>query len=66
MKPEEVVKYYGTMYKFSKKTGMSATSIFNWKKKGYIPELSQYKLEFLTNGALKADKALADKKEEIK
>jgi hypothetical protein len=53
MKPEEVLKFYGTRYQFAKKTKMSANSLKNWLKWGYVPEGSQYKLERLTKGLLK-------------
>lgn len=55
MKPEDVKKYYGSGYNFSKKTGMSPTSFGNWMKWGFVPEWSQFKIEKLTNGELKSD-----------
>lgn len=54
MKPEEVLEFYGTKYKFNKETGYAAGSLFNWLRKGFIPEAQQYKIERLTKGALKA------------
>lgn len=55
MKPSEVLEKYGSLYKFSKATGMSASSLFNWLKWGFVPEASQYKLERITNGELKTE-----------
>jgi len=55
VKPEDVKKYYGSQYKFNKKTGMSAMSLGNWLKWGYVPEASQYKIERLTKGELKTE-----------
>lgn len=55
MKPEEVKKFYGTKYRFHKLTGMSANTLGNWLKWGFIPEAAQYKLERITNGELKTE-----------
>jgi hypothetical protein len=55
MKPEDVLKKYGSQYQFHKQTGMSHTSLGLWLKLGYVPENSQYKLERLTNGELKTE-----------
>jgi hypothetical protein len=54
MIPNDVLEKYGSYYNFRKETGMSASSLFNWITWGYVPENSQYKLERLTNGELKA------------
>lgn len=55
MKPKEVKKYFKTQYNFRKVTGMSAATLGNWLKWGYVPEASQLKLERITNGDLKAE-----------
>lgn len=52
---DEVVRYYGNSYQFKKRTGMSDASMRNWVKWGYVPENSQFKLERITKGELKAD-----------
>lgn len=52
---DEVVKYFGNGYRFNKKTGMSQTCFKNWKRKGFVPDFSQLKIEHLTNGELKAE-----------
>lgn len=54
MTPKEVKKYYKTLYRFRKETKMSCSSLSNWLKWGYVPFLSQKRIEELTNGALKA------------
>lgn len=51
---DEVEAYFKTGYYLRKKTGLSAGSISNWKKIGYIPLHTQIKIEALTNGDLKA------------
>ena len=51
---DEVKKYFNTGYQLSKVTGMSLNNIYNWEKMGYVPILSQIKIEERTNGALKA------------
>jgi len=53
MTPGDVKKYYKSNYNFNKKTGMSATTLANWLKWGFVPENAQYKLERITNGKLK-------------
>ena len=58
MTPDEVKKYYKNGYLFNKATGMSAATFGNWMKWGFIPEVSQYKLEQLTGGALKQEERL--------
>lgn len=55
MKPEDVLKKYGSQYQFHKETGMSHSSLGLWLKLGYVPEASQYKLERITNGELKTE-----------
>lgn len=52
---DEVKRFYGSSYRFSMITGMAHTNLMNWTKKGYIPYLTQKRLEELTNGILKAD-----------
>lgn len=55
MKPLDVKAFYGSGYNFSKQTGLSHVSLSNWLKWGFVPENSQYKLERITDGELKAD-----------
>ena len=62
MKPEEVLKHYGNKYQFKKLTGLSASSLGNWLKWGYIPEGSQHKLERISKGALKTEWSETDDK----
>lgn len=55
MTPEELKKHFKTGYAFYKKTGMSHNSFENWIKWGFVPYLSQKKIEKITNGLLKAE-----------
>ncbi len=55
MNPEDVKDYYGSLYKFNNDTGMSASSLGNWLRWGYVPESAQLKIERLTSGKLKSD-----------
>ncbi len=52
---EELTQKYKTSYMFHKQTKMSANSYLNWIKWGFIPIVSQYKIEEFTNGELKAN-----------
>ena len=54
MTPKQVLDYYKSYHYFKLRTGMSASSLWNWIKWGYVPILSQMKLEKLTGGKLKA------------
>jgi len=49
---DEVREYYGNCHRFAKRTRMSSSSFLNWVKSGYVPIISQHKLEILTNGEL--------------
>jgi hypothetical protein len=51
----DVLKYFGNGYGFEKSTGLSHANINYWTKLGYIPIVSQMKIEKRTDGALKAD-----------
>lgn len=55
MRPKEVKKYYKTLYRFNKETGMSCSTLGNWLRWGFVPLKSQVKLEELTGGELKAE-----------
>lgn len=52
---DEVKKYFGSGYKYEKITGRSHTNFIAWRRAGYIPILTQNKLEKITGGGLKAD-----------
>ena len=55
MTPVDVLKFYGTRYRFAKETKMSANTLGNWMECGFIPEDAQYRMERITNGQLKAN-----------
>lgn len=55
MTPDDVLKKYGTKYRFHKETQMAASSLGNWVRWGYVPMGAQLKLERITKGELKAD-----------
>lgn len=50
---EEIRDHYYTGYNFHKETGMSAVSFRNWKQWGYIPIMSQVKIQRITKGKFK-------------
>jgi hypothetical protein len=52
---DEVKKYFGTCYRFNKETGMAHDNFRQWGKRGYIPFMSQHRIEIATRGNLKAD-----------
>lgn len=54
MTPSEVKELFVTGYRFHKETGMSANTLHNWIKSGYVPFKAQKKLESITDGDLVA------------
>jgi hypothetical protein len=52
---EEVKKFYGNGYRFYKLTGMAQNNFVNWKKTGFIPIKTQFKIQSLSNGQLTAN-----------
>lgn len=52
---DDLKKKYVNAYRFSKETGISSPSFYNWVKWGRIPLSAQYKLEVITKGELKSD-----------
>ena len=52
---EDLKGLYENGNKFQVATGMPHGTYHNWMKYGYIPILSQIKLEAITDGQLKAD-----------
>ena len=56
MRLEHVQKCFGkSCYAFSKNTGMSPASYGYWRKLGYIPILTQIKLQKMCDGKIKAN-----------
>lgn len=52
---EDLKNVYENGNKFQLATGMPHGTYHNWMRYGYIPILSQLKLEKITGGILKAD-----------
>ena len=52
---KDLQDYYKNSYQFRKATGMSDSSFQNWLRWGFIPIVSQFKIEALTCGALRAN-----------
>ena len=55
MTTEDLVKEFKNPYRFNRMTGMSRMSWYNWMSRGFIPIKTQYQLEQLTQGRLKAN-----------
>lgn len=66
MTPDDLYKFYGSGYKFSKETGISTSSFYNWRKWGKVPEDAQYKIERITEGKLKTQWTIEKEKQEAK
>jgi len=52
---DDLKNHFGNCNKFQEKTGMSHTNYTHWSKIGYVPILTQMKLQKLTGGTLKAN-----------
>lgn len=55
MTVQQLIEFYKTGYQFEKATGISSTSYQNWLKWGYIPIVSQFKIEEASLAKLRAD-----------
>lgn len=55
MTVDDVRKYYVNGFRMSKKHGFSPRLLNEWRDKGYVPIVSQMRIERLTDGELKAD-----------
>jgi hypothetical protein len=54
---KELKAYYRNSYIFQQETGMSRINWVNWARAGYIPTMSQLRLERATMGRFKYDKS---------
>ncbi len=52
---EQVVDHFKSGYRLNEETGMSANNLSNWIRLGYVPILSQIRLERMTDRQLIAD-----------
>lgn len=52
---DDVLTYYRTGYNMRKVTGLSASNVVHWRKLGYIPIVTQMRIEKLSQRELKAD-----------
>lgn len=59
---DDIKDFFGSSYRFCKDTGMSHTNYVKWKRVGYVPILTQNRIEQITKGKLKADFKDAEKK----
>lgn len=53
---DDIKSYYGSAAKAAKELGMKRQAIYRWQEG--VPELTQYKLHYLTKGALPLDPGL--------
>lgn len=54
----DVKSHFGSVAKAAKAIGMERQSVYRWQDEG-IPEMTQYKLHYLTDGKLALDPDLA-------
>jgi len=53
---KQVIDHFGTQAKLAAALGITQPSVSVWKRR--VPAVHQYKLEIITDGALKVDAAL--------
>lgn len=52
---DDLKNHFGNGARFQEKTGMSHANYVHWNKIGYIPILTQMRLQKLTGGTLQAN-----------
>ncbi len=52
---DDIKKHFGNSMQFERSTKMNHSCYTKWQNKGYIPVLTQRRIEELTGGKLKAD-----------
>jgi hypothetical protein len=55
MNLEEVKNYFGNLHRACTELNLVGQNMTQWKKKGYIPLLQQYRIAELTEGKLMPD-----------
>ena len=55
MRLKDLKQHYRNSYEFERATGLSHVNWSNWAKRGYIPIISQMRIEKITRGVFKAD-----------
>lgn len=58
MKPQDAIKHFKTQKALADALGFNQSAVANWVARNEIPSLSQLRIEALTGGKLKADKAI--------
>lgn len=56
----EVKAYYRTLASAAKELGVTRQAVNKWRDNDLIPFNTQYRIEVLTNGELKADRAVSN------
>lgn len=56
MKYRDAIRFYGQPTKLATALGYTRQAVDNWRKRGFIPELAQRKIEDATGGKLKAER----------
>lgn len=53
---KDLKQHFGSIAKAAECLGIHRQAVYEWGKRGAIPEGQQYKIEVLTGGALKANR----------
>ena len=65
MKYDDVVNYFGSASAVAKAINVSPAAVCKWRGLGYVPPLQAYRINRLTNGALKVGDDFFDDKDEV-
>jgi hypothetical protein len=58
---DQAITHYGTIARLARALETTTQTVYNWRTRGAIPGLWQYKLECLTAGQLRAGSVGADR-----
>lgn len=62
MHVDQVITFWGTQVAAAAAIGVTQPTISMWRARGSVPRLQQLRIEHLTGGRLKADKAILGRK----
>lgn len=57
---DDLIGHYKTITEAANALSLSRQLVFNWKKRGVIPLIQQYRYQIVSNGELQANDPLMD------
>lgn len=62
MHVDQVINYFGTQVAAAAAIGVTQPTVSMWRARGSVPHLQQLRIEHITGGKLRADKAILGRK----